>query len=201
MPPAELKTSRLQVMTTPSMRRDLEAARIKLGLRGESDVARRAIDKYLDEVLGEDRPGADGSPIPKPSDSYAGRTRMLVDTAAAPERPKRVAEARPPSRLRGPVKIEGPATDSKLEPFPDTDLTPFLEARDQVLREIVDMAQTPELVELVDTATERLALDPERIAVTGQEPPPLPGEVCLECWAVKPHHASTCPAASDATSA
>lgn len=76
---------RLHCMISADMKHQIELAAGAPGFRNESDVIRYALEQIV--------PGL----IEKATERYAGRTRMLVDTAAPT---KRVASEREPVRLR-----------------------------------------------------------------------------------------------------
>lgn len=98
-------------MISADMKHQIELAAGAPGFRNESDVIRYALEQIV--------PGL----IEKATERYAGRTRMLVDTAAPT---KRVATEREPVRLRDAIPE---AVDQILEQMPDLTVN-ALRARD-----------------------------------------------------------------------
>jgi len=187
---SELLTERMHLMLARSMKDDLERVRVKLGARGVSDIVRRACAALIAAELGD-------SDAPAP-DRYAGRTRLLVDTTAEPDidtiaaapREKRVAAPRDPARIR--------PGSSKFDPLPTDDISGHIAAMNEHITELAAAAQPISVVQVFDNALSGLGFDPDRIAAYAK----APGEVCLECFCLDPHHASTCSlAASDSASA
>jgi hypothetical protein len=108
------------------MKAQLDLAKRAPGFNSEADVVRYALEQALPGLLPAEEP-------------YAGRTRMLVDTAAAAERVAASRPAREPVRLRPDPYISEPAAGpDNVDPFAplDTaDVASFVEIVDQHARE------------------------------------------------------------------
>lgn len=150
-------------MVTATMRRQIDAASRLPGFRTEADVVRYALERILPELL-------DGTPPPaSDAQRYAGRTRLLVDTAQPRE--KRVGTPREPVRLRD---------DDKFAPLDTTDLEPHLEALDRHVSEMAEELHaratqppqpgTPEIVQAFDAALEQLGITPRPPVTSAFDP-------------------------------
>lgn len=121
---------RLHCMISADMKHQIELAAGAPGFRNESDVIRYALEQIV--------PGL----IEKATERYAGRTRMLVDTAAPT---KRVATEREPVRLRDAIPEAVAAIPNfDTTPLDMTDVQPFVDMVSAEARRLADMfASTP----------------------------------------------------------
>jgi hypothetical protein len=115
------------------MKAQLDLAKRAPGFNSEADVVRYALEQALPGLLPAEEP-------------YAGRTRMLVDTASAAERVAASRPVREPVRLRYPEPEPRPdpyisepaASPDNVDPFApldDADVASFVEIVDQHARE------------------------------------------------------------------
>jgi len=106
---------RLHTMVSKKMKHQLDLARRAPGFKTEADVVRYAIEQILPSLLPDETP-------------YAGRTRLLADTAAPP---KRVGTERDPVRLRDAI----PEAVASI-PYAPSPVAP--QTRDQELGYVVE---------------------------------------------------------------
>ena len=139
---------RLHLAVSASMRRDLELASGAPGFKSEADVVRYALDQVLPGLIAQAR------------ERYAGRTRVLVDTAPAPD-PE--AYRRPPTHSPRPqiqrADVEGP----NFAPLSTEDLRPHLDALDQHVRELAEQVEIEYGIVVPET---RPAASPDIVAPT-----------------------------------